>query len=217
MIKRKSNYQKLRKMRRKIGVLGGTFDPFHKGHYMMAKSAYEQFGLDEVWIMPNGNPPHKKNLDKTDFKVRCEMVQLAIADASYMKLCNVEGSDDCYHYTYQTLGDFKEKYPEAAFYFIIGADSLNDFPTWRNPQIITTLCTILVACRDESGIEETEKKAEEMMELFGGEILVMHSPKVDAASKDIRRMVSEGVDVSEYLQADVERYVKEHHLYHAFL
>lgn len=200
-------------MCKKIGILGGTFDPFHKGHYMMAKSAFEQFDLDEVWIMPNGNPPHKKNLDKTDFSIRCEMIQIAIADAPYMKLCDVEGSDDCYHYTYQTLGNFKEKYPENELYFIIGADSLNDFPTWRHPEIITTLCTILVACRDDDGIEELAVKTTEMEAMFGGKILVMSSPKVDAASKEIRAMIFEGKDVSNYLNENVCQYIKKHHLY----
>lgn len=203
-------------MCKKIGILGGTFDPFHKGHYMMAKSAYEQFGLDEVWIMPNGNPPHKKNIDKTDFMIRCEMVQLAIADAPYMKLCDYEGSDDCYHYTYQTLGYFKEKYPEVTFYFIIGADSLRDFPKWKHPEIIMTLCTLLVASRDEDGIAELRVKARETEAVFGGEILVMSSPKVDAASKEIRKMIQEGNDVSDYLNEDVLNYIKEHQLYTIF-
>lgn len=200
-------------MCKRIGILGGTFDPFHKGHYMMAKSAYEQFSLDEVWIMPNGNPPHKKDLEQTDFALRCEMVQLATADAPYMKLCDIEGSDDCYHYTYQTLGYFKEKYPEDTFYFIIGADSLRDFPTWRHPEIITTLCTLLVACRDEDGIGELNVISKEMQERFGGEILVMSSPKVDAASNEIRRMVQAGKDVTEYLNENVCHYIKEHRLY----
>ena len=202
-------------MRKKIGILGGTFDPFHKGHFMMAKSAYEQFGLNEVWIMPNGNPPHKKNLEKTDFKIRCEMIQLAINDAPYMKLCDVEGSDDCYHYTYQTLGYFKEKYPEVTFYFIIGADSLRDFPGWKQPEIIMTLCKLLVASRDEDGIEELNTKAKEIMDLFGGEILVMSSPRVDAASKEIRKMIQEGTDVSGYLNENVCQYIREHGLYTA--
>ena len=200
----------------KIGILGGTFDPFHKGHFMMAKSAYEQFGLDEVWIMPNGNPPHKKSLDKTDFAIRCEMVNLAIAEAPYMKLCDVEGSDDCYHYTYQTLGYFKEKYPEVTFYFIVGADSLRDFTTWRHPEKIMTLCKLLVASRDEDGTAEINIRATEIIDLFGGEIYVMNSPKVDAASKEIRKKISEGKDVSAYLDIKVVEYIQKYNLYTTF-
>lgn len=200
-------------MRKKIGILGGTFDPFHKGHFMLAETAYEQFGLDEVWIMPNGNPPHKRNIEQTDFEIRCEMVKLAISEAPYMKLCKVEGSEECYHYTYQTLGEFKEKYPEDEFYFIIGADSLNDFPTWREPGKISKLCTLLVACRDESGISELQEKATEIEGMYGGRILIMNSPKVDAASSEIRTMVSEGENVSAYVGEKVCDYIKEQKLY----
>ena len=216
MTKRKSNFQKQRKMCKKIGILGGTFDPFHKGHFMMAESAYEQFDLDEVWIMPNGNPPHKRNQEKTEFQTRCEMVQLAISKASYMKLCDVEGSDDAYHYTYETLGMFRKQYPEDKFYFIIGADSLYDFPGWKKPEEIVRLCSLLVACRDEAGFLELQKKAEEIKERFGGEILIMNSPRVDAASSEIRSMILAGKDVSKYLDADVCEYIKNKCLYTTF-
>ena len=203
-------------MCKKIGILGGTFDPFHKGHFMMAESAYEQFDLDEVWIMPNGNPPHKRNQEKTEFHTRCEMIQLAIKKAPYMTLCDVEGSDDAYHYTYETLGMFKKQHPETKFFFIIGADSLYDFPGWKNPEKIAKLCTLLVACRDEAGFVELQKKAAEIKEMFGGEILIMNSPRVDAASSEIRSMISEGKDVSKYLDSDICEYIKEKRLYKTF-
>ena len=200
-------------MCRKIGILGGTFDPFHKGHFMLAKTAYEQFQLDEVWIMPNGNPPHKKNIEQTDFKIRCEMILLAIKDTPYMNLCSVEGSEDCYHYTYQTLELFRSKYPADQFYFIIGADSLNDFPTWREPGKITQLCTLLVASRDEDGIEQLQEKITEMKTLYGGEFLIMNSPKVDAASKEIRKKAANFEDISRYLDASVDCYIRQYGLY----
>ncbi len=196
-------------MGKKIGILGGTFDPFHKGHFMLAETAYKQFELDEVWIMPNGNPPHKKNIEQTDFAIRCEMIRLATKEADYMKLCTVEGAEGSYHYTYQTLEYFHEKYPEYKFYFIIGADSLNDFPTWREPEKIARLCTLLVACRDETGTKELKTKIAEMESLFGGRYLVMNSPKVDAASSEIRKMVSEGMDVSSYVGKEVFDYIKK--------
>lgn len=200
-------------MGKKIGILGGTFDPFHKGHFMLAETAYEQFGLDEVWIMPNGNPPHKKNIEQTDFDIRCEMIELAVTGADYMKLCKVEGSEDSYHYTYQTLEYFHEKYPNHEFYFIIGADSLNDFPTWREPAKIASLCTLLVACRDKSGTKELKAKIVEMETLFGGRYLLMNSPKVDAASSEIREMTAVGKDISEYVGAEVCAYIQKFKLY----
>ena len=200
-------------MRRKIGILGGTFDPFHKGHFMLAETAYAQFSLDEMWIMPNGNPPHKRNIEQTDFKMRCEMIQIAISDAPYMELCDFEGSEDCYHFTYQTLGKFHEMYPDDEFYFIIGADSLRDFPTWREPGEIAKLCTLLVACRDESGITDLKEKIVEMEQRFGAKCLIMNSPKVDAASSEIREKLSRGEDISAYVGEKVCNYIKEKKLY----
>lgn len=203
-------------MCRKIGVLGGTFDPFHKGHFMLAKTAYSQFSLDEVWIMPNGNPPHKREIEQTDFEIRCEMIQMAISEASYMVLCDVEGSEDCYHFTYQTLGKFHELYPEDEFYFIIGADSLRDFPTWREPGEIAKLCTLLVACRDEAGIADLKDKIHEMEQRYGAKCLIMNSPKVDAASSEIRAKLSRGEDISAYVGDNVWDYIKRKKLYVPF-
>ena len=203
-------------MCKRIGILGGTFDPFHKGHFMLAKTAYQQFELDEVWIMPNGNPPHKRNIEQTDFEIRCEMIRLSIKEAPYMVLCDYEGSEDSYHFTYQTLGEFKKMYPKDEFYFIIGADSLRDFPTWREPGIIAQLCILLVACRDESGIADLKLKIAEMKARFGAECLIMNSPKVDAASSEIRVMVSEGKDIADYVGKEVSDYIKNEKLYVTF-
>lgn len=203
-------------MCKRIGILGGTFDPFHKGHFMLAKTAHSQFDLDEVWIMPNGNPPHKRDIEQTDFTLRCEMIRLAIEEAPYMVPCEYEGSEDSYHFTYQTLGEFKRMYPEHEFYFIIGADSLRDFPTWKEPGKIAELCTLLVACRDEAGIPELKVKIAEMEERFGTKCLIMNSPKVDAASSEIREMVSEGKDVSAYVGEKVCNYIEKEKLYVTF-
>jgi len=200
-------------MCKKIGILGGTFDPFHKGHLMLAKTAYKQFDLDEVWIMPNGNPPHKRNIEQTDFEIRCEMIRLAIDEEAGLVLCDYEGSEDSYHFTYQTLGEFKKLYPENEFYFIIGADSLIDFPTWREPGIISQLCTLLVACRDEAGINDLRAKIAEMKECYDANCLIMNSPKVDAASSEIRIMVSEGQDISAYVGKKVADYISDKKLY----
>lgn len=180
---------------------------------MLARTAYEQFLLDEVWIMPNGNPPHKRDIEQTDFEVRCEMIRLAIEEIPYLKLCEVEESEECYHYTYQTLNYFREQYPEYEFYFIIGADSLEQFSTWKEPGKIARLCTLLVACRDESGIGELKSKIAETKASYGGRYLIMNSPRVAAASKEIREMIASGEDASSYLDAKVYAYIQQLGLY----
>lgn len=200
-------------MRKKIGILGGTFDPFHQGHWMLAKTAYEQFALDEVWIMPNANPPHKQELEQTDFEIRCHMIGLAIRNVPYMKLCRTEHVAQTVHYTYETLRNFSQTYPEYDFYFIIGADSLKDFPTWKKPKTILMLCTLLVACRDEAGIEELKKQIAAMKQQLGGSYEILNSPKVAASSSEIRKLCAEGTDISAYVGKEISAYIQREGLY----
>ncbi len=201
-------------MRKKIGILGGTFDPFHKGHFQLAQTAYEQFQLDEIWIMPNGNPPHKKEQKQLDFHIRCEMIRLATAQIPYMHLCEAEGSDEGYHYTYETLENFHKSYPEYQFYFIIGADSLKDFPMWREPGKIAALCTLLVACRDDSGISELMEGIQKIQNQYHADCLIMNSPRIDVSSSTIRNLLSQGEDISSYVGTAVSEYILQHQLYH---
>ena len=109
----------------RIGIMGGTFDPIHNGHLMLGEYAYQQFHLDEVWYMPNGNPPHKSNPEiRKDLQDRAEMTRLAIEEIPYFRLCTYEMDRKETSYSYQTMEYFKETYPQDEFYFIIGADSL---------------------------------------------------------------------------------------------
>ena len=103
-----------------IGIMGGTFDPVHNVHLALAKHAYLQYHLDEIWMLPNGNPPHKKDHRQADMECRMEMLRLAIAGIPYLKLCDVECSLEQYHYTYETLRILKKQHPDMVFYFIMG-------------------------------------------------------------------------------------------------
>ena len=118
--------------KRKIGLMGGTFDPVHNAHLALAQQAYRQFSLDEVWMLPNGNPPHKRDHSKADVNMRLDMLRLAVKGLPYVKVCDLEQSEDAYHYTFQTLLKLNRMYPEVQFYFIMGADSLFDFEDWRH-------------------------------------------------------------------------------------
>ena len=115
-------------MKRKIGIMGGTFDPIHIGHLILAEKAYQQFKLDRILFMPAGNPPHKQNREgrATDAQ-RIEMVRRAIADNAHFELSLDEMNADGYSYTYRTLERLKGQNPDTEYYFIIGADSLFDF------------------------------------------------------------------------------------------
>ena len=142
----------------KIGVMGGTFDPIHIGHLLLGEFAYEDFGLDEIWFLPNGNPPHKENESGEGIDERVEMVRMAIEGVPYFKLSLYEAKENVHSYTYQTMAHFNEKYPEHDFYFILGADSLFAIEEWKFFKEIFPTCTILAAMRDDKDIQDMEKQ-----------------------------------------------------------
>lgn len=123
----------MEKTNRKIGIMGGTFDPIHIGHLILGEAAYEQFGLDEVWFLPAGNPPHKRNrAGQAKDAQRVEMVRRAIASNPHFVLCTKEMEDEGYTYSYRTLEAMRKEHPGTEFYFIIGADSLFYFDELEN-------------------------------------------------------------------------------------
>ena len=135
----------MEKTNRKIGIMGGTFDPIHIGHLILGEAAYEQFGLDEVWFLPAGNPPHKRNrAGRAKDAQRVEMVRRAIASNPHFVLCTKEMEDEGYTYSYRTLEAMRKEHPGTEFYFIIGADSLFYFDEWKNPERICAAAKILV-------------------------------------------------------------------------
>ena len=144
-------------MKKKIGIMGGTFDPIHIGHLILGEKAYDQFGLDKVRFMPAGNPPHKRNRKgRATDEQRVEMVRMAISSNPHFELCLAEMNEDGYSYTYRTLERFREENPEEEYYFIIGADSLFDFDIWREPGRICKACTIVVATRNQTSNERLD-------------------------------------------------------------
>ena len=225
--------------KRKIGLMGGTFDPVHNAHLALAQQAYRQFSLDEVWMLPNGNPPHKRDHSKADVNMRLDMLRLAVKGLSYVKVCDLEQSKDAYHYTFQTLLTLNrmypevqfeysrpgttytsdtlsllhESYPDTQFYFIMGADSLFDFEDWREPGIISQECILLAAARDHCRLEEIQQQIRMLKEKYDADIRILNTPDMEIASADIRGRIAGGEDISQMLPAEVEAYIRSHHLY----
>lgn len=145
--------------RKKIGIMGGTFDPIHVGHLILGEKAYEQLELDKVWFMPAGNPPHKQNrIGRATDEQRVEMVRRAISGNSHFELSLIEMNAEGYTYSYRTLETLKEQNPDTDYYFIIGADSLYNFNTWKEHARICAACTIVVATRDHISSDSLENE-----------------------------------------------------------
>ena len=201
-------------MEKKIGIFGGSFDPIHCGHINIAKSAYEEFDLDEVWFVPAGHSPNKDENRMTPADVRAKMVSLAIEGIWGFKLCDIEIKSNETSYTYLTLTKLKDLYPENKFFFIMGADSLDYFERWYHPEIICQKSVILVAVRDNMNLSEINQKIEQIKNLFPSEIYPISGGKTDISSSSLREALSRGEeDNTIMLPPKVAAYILHNHLY----
>lgn len=199
----------------KIGIMGGTFDPIHNGHIMLAETAYEQFSLDEIWFMPNGKPPHKQwNSIASDVEDRIAMTRLAIEDRPEFKIQLYEAKRKDVSYSYETLRHLTELYPEHSFYFIVGADSLFAIETWMCPEKIFPLCTVLAACRDEiDTTEEMDEQISYLRQKYHADIEILSSPLMPVSSHELREAMASGRSITGYVPKKVEEYILEEGLY----
>lgn len=188
--------------RRRIGILGGTFNPPHLGHLLMAEQVGNQLELDEVWFMPTAKPPHKPGKKTIQSQHRLAMLNLAIANNDLFKIQPYEINRGGTNYTIDTMRHFKEQYPESDFYFIIGSDSANDLDLWRDADALTELVQF-VSVRRPGEAPYTGKYP----------ILWVDSPLVDLSSTEIRLRVFLEQSIRYQVPMEVEAYIKEHHLY----
>lgn len=198
----------------KIGIMGGTFDPIHIGHLLLGQFAYEDFGLDEIWFLPNGNPPHKQTEEgKKALHNRIEMVRLAIQEKPYFKLCLHEAKETEHSYTYRTMQELNDLYPEHKFYFILGADSLFEIETWKYFREIFPTCTILAAMRDDKNVEAMLKQMSYLKECYGACIELLRAPLLEISSTSIRNRAFRSLSVYYLVPDAVAKYIQDNHLY----
>ncbi len=199
--------------REKIGIMGGSFNPIHYGHLIMAENARVQFGLNKVWFMPNGNPPHKDASEMPDGEIRCIMTSLAISDNPFFKLSRLEINKKEISYTYASLSSLKTKYPNTDFYYIMGGDSVYNFKHWVHPETISGLCRILVAPREDVHDAKLKDTIDELWEKYHADISIIDSPCFDVSTFLIRERIQNGLPIRYLVPEKVENYIREHKLY----
>ncbi len=201
----------------KIGILGGTFNPIHDGHLRMAEYAMEQFDLDLVIFIPTGHTAYKDFSGEEMTYHRCRMVELAIEGHPGFVISRMETRKEGVNYTYLTLRDIKERLPEgledAKLYFIIGGDSLNDFSTWKHPELICQEAVILATARYGVDGDELDRRIGELALKYGGETHCFDMPRWTSSSREIRERIGRGEPVSDLVPAAVEEYIRENGLY----
>lgn len=198
---------------KKIGIMGGTFDPVHNGHLALARCAREELGLDTVVFIPAKNPPHKENSHVTAEEDRCRMVQLALLNEPGFSYSDIEMEREGRTYTADTLQLLSRQHPDAFFYFIVGADSLLYLDKWRKPQQIFSLAVVVAAVRDDADMAVLEDKKKELLGKFGGRIVLLSMDRMDISSTGIRMDVREHNDIRAKVPAAVADYIYGRGLY----
>ena len=198
----------------KIGILGGTFDPIHNAHLALGRYAKKEFDLDQIWIMPNGNPPHKSDSSiESKTAHRVEMVRLAIANEKdfYLQLYEVERTET--NYSYLTMQYFNKTYPEHEFYFIIGADSLFALESWKHPEQLLESCIILAAYRNGKDAADMKKQIQYLNHKFNADIRLLHMPDIDISSTEIRDDLKKHQSIQALVPKAVFDYIVKNQLF----
>lgn len=199
--------------RKKIGIMGGTFDPIHIGHLILGESAYMQFRLDKVLFMPSGNPPHKQKRDGATNEERTDMVRLAIQGNEHFELSLEEMHPEGYTYTKETLERLTGEHPDTDYYFIMGADSLLEFSTWKCPEQIAKLAVLVAAVRDGMPTEKLDQEIARVSRIYGADIRKLGSPNLDISSHMIRSWIRNGESIRYYVPEPVREYILRNGVY----
>lgn len=201
-------------MAEKIGIMGGTFDPVHIGHMVMASFAADEFCLDKVIFVPNGNPPHKKAYGAKMY--RFDMTCLAVSEDKRFSVSDFEISKDSYSYAVDTVSHFAENGDKI--YFIIGADSFYDLTTWHDFENLVKKCAFITFDRkntaEKSIIHENiVSDIENFNEKYGAEVYCAKMPNIDVSSTLIRQRIAKGKSIKYLTCESVEKYIYQHNLY----
>jgi len=197
----------------KIGVLGGTFDPVHQGHIMMAEEARKSLGLKEVLLVPAGQPMTRSNERITSAEHRLWMLRLAVAGSPHLKVSTVEIERPGPSFTVDTITELRRKYgSKDEIFFILGWDSLAQLPIWKEPARIVKMCILVAVPRPgwpQPGLRALEKDIPGIAK----RVVFLEKPRVDISATAIREKVARGESVEKLVPGPVADYIKKHSLY----
>jgi len=194
-----------------IGVLGGTFDPIHVGHLIVAEEARTRLGFQEVLFVPAGQPLLKPDRNITPVNHRVEMVRRAISDNPHFKVSTLEVERSGPSYTVDTMTALRQQLgDQVSLFFLLGRDNLAELPSWKDPQNLTRLCKLVVAPRLGSGdLKHLETAIPGLLD----SVIQLDMPVIGISSSGIRQRLAEGLSIRYLVPAEVEEYVAEHKIY----
>jgi nicotinate-nucleotide adenylyltransferase len=187
----------------RVGILGGTFDPPHKGHIAIAQAALKKLGLAKVIFIPANVPPHKTKQPLAPARDRLDMLKLAIGNNPYFEISTIELDRPGPSYTVDTLAEFCTTYPDDELFLIIGADNVSEIETWHKPELILESATLAAANRPNFIPSGT----------YADKAVYFEMPPMEISSTEIRERVRTGKPISEFVCPGVEAFIKQHELY----
>ena len=195
----------------RIGILGGTFDPPHIGHLVIADQTYTQLGLDRVWFAPVGQPPHKKDRYVSATQHRVAMTRLAIRDNPHFELSLADVERPTPHYITTLFDMLAQHHADCEWYLILGADSLMELPRWYQPQRLVQMVRFAVAHRP--GYQPNLVQLEQALPGLRAKVDWVDSPMINLASSDLQRRARQGLPLRYVVTGEVATYIANHHLY----
>lgn len=195
----------------KIGLFGGTFNPPHIGHMILADTAAENLALDRVYFVPVADPPHKVGMPRAAVEDRVNMVEISIADNPRFALSRVDIDRPGPHYAADMVKIFQQQHPDAELYFLMGSDSLRDLLTWHRPAELLDMCYVVVMSRPVNPPDMDILFAE--LPALRDRLISISSPEIEISSTNIVARIRSGKSVRYRMQDEVLDYVREHELY----
>ena len=197
---------------RRIGILGGTFDPIHIGHLILAEEAWFQLRLDRIYLAPAGNPPHKRGRRMAPVEDRLCMAELATADVDYALISRIDADRPGPHYTSDLVRLLQQQVgPGTDIYFLMGMDSLRDLPTWHEAQWLVEHARLAALSRHD--VELDWEALEAALPGVRSRVTILDMPELEIASHVIQQRVRNGQPIRHMVPRAVEAYIMKHGLY----
>lgn len=198
----------------RVGISGGTFDPIHYGHLIVAEQAREKFNLDRVLFIPTGNPPHKNAFEITEAGYRFNMVESSVRSNRFFEASRIEIDRKGHTYTVDTLNQLREIYGQAAgLYFIIGADVVFDLLTWKKAEEVFKQCEFIAVLRPGFEEKSFRERIYYLKKEYSAVIHTMEALQIEISSTEIRRRIREGLSIKYLVPECVEEYIAGKGLY----
>jgi nicotinate-nucleotide adenylyltransferase len=199
---------------KKIGILGGTFDPVHYGHIALAEDAVREAGLHEVVMIPARIQPFKQDREYASGEDRFNMLALAAGKDDHITVSKYELQQESISYTYLTLRHMQEFFgKDTRLYFITGTDSFLKIDTWMNAEELLNNYSYIIGTRPGYRQDEYQEALRRITSAYGTEVISMNKTELDISATQIRQMVAEGKPINDLVPPEVERYIREHGLY----